>query len=76
MFRHAKNGAAVLDHIRENYGIPISIVTQEVEGKLGFKTAAVASGVNESGLVSWDSGGASFQVAALEGENLFVFEGA
>lgn len=35
----------------------------------------VASRVNESELVSWDSGGASFQVAAMYGSELRVFEG-
>ena len=62
VFRKAGNGEAYLERVKAEVGLTASIVTQEQEGRLGFLTAAGLSGVPRPNLVSWDCGGASFQI--------------
>ena len=74
VFRKAKNGGAFLKRIYEEHGIPIGIVDQKTEGRLGFLTA---SAVNDEvdlpeNLIAWDLGGGSFQMTDCETN---VFEG-
>lgn len=62
VFRKAGNGEAYLQRVKAEVGLTASIVTQEQEGRLGFLAAAGLSGIPRHTLVSWDCGGASFQI--------------
>lgn len=67
VFRRASNG-------REALGEGIRLIDQQAEGRLGYYTAVACarrSGVS-SELLSWDSGGGSFQIASSDS----VYEGA
>ena len=67
VFRRATNGAAYLERVRAETGIAVQLVTQQDEALLGLRTATGLCGrdANPDTLVSWDSGGASFQIAAM-----------
>jgi len=75
VFRKAKNGANILEKIRNAIGIHPQLVSQETEGKLGFLTAVAVSGKNKQNVIAWDSGGASFQIVALIDDKINVYEG-
>ena len=84
IFRLASNGQSVLDRLTRNVGLSCQLLPQEREAELGYLTAvSVQSGGNQpapSGpLVSWDSGGASFQLATPQADGstnpLRIFNG-
>eukprot|EP00668_Euglena_longa_P031279 GGOE01040453.1.p1 GENE.GGOE01040453.1~~GGOE01040453.1.p1 ORF type:complete len:362 (+),score=114.65 GGOE01040453.1:149-1087(+) len=65
-FRETSNGDALLDRIRSELGIPVEVISQATEGRLGFFTAGVVCpDAPPEQLVVWDSGGGSFQVTSL-----------
>jgi len=78
VFRKAKNGEDYLRRVREDLSIPVEVVTQASEGQLGYKSACAYSDQDGSSVVSWDSGGASFQIvsAFAAGDDLRYFMGA
>jgi len=75
VFRRAKNGQCVLDKIKDTIGILPQLVSQESEGVLGFLTAAAVSAKNRQNVISWDSGGASFQIVTFVDDKIQVYEG-
>ena len=65
VFRHADNGAVFLQRVKRSLGLDIEIVEQAVEGRIGFLTAVQAARTLPAAeVISWDSGGGSFQVCA------------
>ena len=73
VFRHATNGKAFLDLLNEVDGLSIEVISQKEEGKVGFLSAVcVAPNISRDKIISWDSGGGSFQ---LTDANFNVFEG-
>ena len=44
VFRTAKNGLALLERVKAETGITISLVPQAVEGEIGFSSAVASSG--------------------------------
>lgn len=79
-FRDARNGPEVISMmVRSRFShqhVELRIVTQQEEGRLGFFTAlGCASPVDKNQLLSFDSGGGSFQLAYSNGEQIEVFEG-
>eukprot|EP00667_Euglena_gracilis_P017796 EG_transcript_18796 len=65
-FRETSNGDALLDRIRNGLAIPVAVISQAMEGQLGFFTASVVCpDAPPEQLVVWDSGGGSFQVTTL-----------
>lgn len=82
VFRDSKNGQDFLDKVSRNLGIQIDIVSQALEGKIGYRTAVTASlstsqrfisrspsksrGSRE--VIAWDSGGGSFQITSSKGD--------
>ena len=64
-FRKASNGAKFLHRVRDEIGIKIFIISQEQEATMGFLTACATSSseLMAQEIVSWDSGGGSFQLA-------------
>lgn len=82
VFRKAKNGNAFLARVKQELGIDLRLVSQAQEGVLGFRTALAVSSLPAASVVSWDSGGASFQLTASEPEakqiteeNVHVYQG-
>ena len=74
VYREANNGPELMQLIRDRYGIPMQILPQAEEAKLGFLTGCglVRSQSHLFGdsvparLMVWDSGGASFQISLGE----------
>lgn len=73
--RQSQNAQELYDKIYKELGINIRIITQTEEGRLGFSTAAAASGIPTAQLVSLDSGSASFQVTTEIDGQLEIVEG-
>jgi hypothetical protein len=67
VFRKAVNGHQYLDRVSA-MGIPVTILTQDLEAKLGYNSAILTAGVdaNSSDYCVWDSGGASFQISTRD----------
>ena len=71
VFRRAPNGRSYLQRVWREVCIDVRLVSQRVEAELGFMTAAAFaardSGADvdgDGGIVCWDSGGGSFQIAS------------
>jgi exopolyphosphatase/guanosine-5'-triphosphate,3'-diphosphate pyrophosphatase len=73
--RQAKNAQAMYDKIADELGVVISIISQQEEGRLGFKTAASVSDIDQNNLIAFDSGSGSFQLTTLIDDKLEVIEG-
>lgn len=65
VFRKASNGPQYLERLRQ-CGLPVQLVAQEMEAELGFKTAVSSGKYPNSSVLAWDSGGASFQITAID----------
>lgn len=61
-FRRAPNGSEFVSRIKKEVGLEIRIIDQRLEARLGFCTAAAVSDVSAGDLISWDCGGASYQL--------------
>jgi exopolyphosphatase/pppGpp-phosphohydrolase len=68
-FRLAKNGAEVLARVADKTRVELRIVSQEEEGRRGFLTAQCLEHGGSGNILSFDSGGGSFQIAAQSLEN-------
>ena len=67
VFRKAPNGAAYVERLRREAGVPVSRISQAQEAEIGFLTASSLTPItmpNED-VVSWDSGDGSFQICAM-----------
>ena len=69
VFRKASNGNEYLDRVRF-LGISVTVLTQELEARLGFDSALIMSGMelDATEVCVWDSGGASFQISSRNRE--------
>lgn len=74
-FRLAKNGCALIDHIKKETGLNITIIPQEEEGILGFISATNEANINPERVVSWNFGGGSFQITTKWGNQFCVYQG-
>lgn len=71
-FRDAKNGAEVVARLSKETGIPITVVSQEEEARIGFLGATARSGVDPKTSVVWDIGGGSQEMAMLGDDGKLV----
>lgn len=62
MFRKAKNGMQYLQRIKEEIGIPVRILTQDMEAYVGYQSVV---SFDKSIKYVWDSGASSFQISTL-----------
>ncbi|HSX04138.1 MAG TPA: hypothetical protein VLG76_05355 [Rhabdochlamydiaceae bacterium] len=78
VFRKAKNGEALLTKLTNVANVNLQVISQEKEGMIGFNTAAVLTPEeNKTNLISWDSGGASFQIVGTDGQDHYnIYKGA
>jgi len=76
VFRRAGNGEAYLARANGELGMKLQIVSQQLEGQLGFLAASSGVAAHEKdSLVAWDSGGGSFQISARVDDEVRVWEG-
>ena len=64
VFRKASNGQSYLDRVIA-LGIPVQMLTQELEAELAYGSVMVSLGASDISTV-WDSGGASFQISSID----------
>jgi exopolyphosphatase / guanosine-5'-triphosphate,3'-diphosphate pyrophosphatase len=84
-FRDARNGTEIIHRLSQESKVPISIISQKMEGYLGFLTALygaqkIHQNLSPEKIISWDTGGGSFQICACNGpqadiDNLLMAEG-
>ena len=75
VFRRAGNGDAYLERVNNELGLHLRIISQQLEGRLGYLAAASGTPPTSAPLVAWDSGGGSFQISAQVDGTLQVWEG-
>lgn len=74
-FRLAKNGQQLIAEIASELNVPISIISQQEEGALGFGTVVELTRCDPDYAIVWDIGGGSFQVSWKEGEQITSYMG-
>lgn len=73
--RQSHNAPELFNKIKSDLNIPISIISQQEEGRIGFGTAVAVSKLKQNDIVAFDSGGASFQISTLLDNDLKVIKG-
>lgn len=73
--RLAKNADTLVERIKNETGMSVTIVSQEEEGILGFISAVSEADIDPTKVVSWDFGGGSFQITTKCGDNYSVYLG-
>jgi len=73
--RLAKNGSDLIERIKKETGLDVTIVSQEEEGLLGFISGVSVSGVDPEKAISWDFGGGSFQITTKCEDLYFAYQG-
>lgn len=61
-FREAKNGQAAAEEISKNASVPVTVIDQDLEGRLGFLGAAQKSENHLNHIAVWDVGAGSQQI--------------
>jgi len=75
-FRRAGNAPAFIRRIESELGIPVSLIAQTQEARLGFMGAVRAAHVDPERAVVWDVGGSSMQMTTLDDDGrLVIYEG-
>lgn len=73
-YRKAENGQELVDKYLSELNIPVKIIPQEEEGRLGFIALIAETGLDPAQVISWDIGGGSFQITYLdEDSNIQVY---
>jgi exopolyphosphatase/pppGpp-phosphohydrolase len=73
--RLGKNSDVLIERIKNETGLSVTIISQEEEGILGFISAVSAADVDPERAVSWDFGGGSFQLTAKDKGHYSVYKG-
>lgn len=64
-FRQAKNGEQIVREIREATGIPLRVISQNLEALIGFQAASFKTKKDPAQIIAWDIGGGSQQIVTL-----------
>jgi exopolyphosphatase/guanosine-5'-triphosphate,3'-diphosphate pyrophosphatase len=73
-YRKAPNGQELVDKYFSELNIPVKIISQLEEGKMGFLALIAEANLDFSQVVSWDIGGGSFQVTYFDDQkNIQVY---
>jgi exopolyphosphatase/guanosine-5'-triphosphate,3'-diphosphate pyrophosphatase len=73
-YRKAPNGQKLVDKYFSELNIPVKIISQSEEGKIGFLALIAETNLDPSQVISWDIGGGSFQVTYFDDEkNIQVY---
>ncbi|MES2344571.1 MAG: hypothetical protein V4494_01340 [Chlamydiota bacterium] len=73
--RLAKNAEALVQRIKDETGVSVTILSQKEEGVLGFLGALAQAKADPDQAVSWDFGGGSFQITTKCGDDYLVYQG-
>lgn len=73
--RLAKNADTLVERIKNETGMFVTIVSQEEEGILGFISAVSEADIDPEKVVSWDFGGGSFQITTKCDDHYAVYLG-
>lgn len=73
--RLAKNAEALVERIKKETGVSVTIISQEQEGILGFISASQEVEENPDTIVAWDFGGGSFQITTKIQDRYVVYQG-
>jgi hypothetical protein len=65
----------LVERIKNETGLPITIISQEEEGILGFISAVSAAEVDLNTAISWDFGAGSFQMTTRCKDHYTVYQG-
>ncbi|MNJ93389.1 Exopolyphosphatase [compost metagenome] len=68
-FRQAKNSEEFVKNVREKLGIPLQVISQNLEGLIGFQAASQQTRKDPAQLLMWDIGGGSQQMVILNDSN-------
>ncbi len=75
-FRLAKNGPAMVARVERELGIPVTIITQLQEARIGFVGAVLSSGTDPRQAIVWDVGGRSMQITSLQADgHMTIYQG-
>jgi exopolyphosphatase / guanosine-5'-triphosphate,3'-diphosphate pyrophosphatase len=75
-FRTADNGVDFARRIERELDVPVTIIDQNQEARLGFMAAVRAAGADPQRAVVWDVGGRSMQLSTLRADGqLAVYRG-
>lgn len=73
-YRKAPNGQKLVDKYFSELNLPVKIISQMEEGKIGFLALIAETNLDPSQVISWDIGGGSFQVTYFDDEkNIQVY---
>lgn len=73
-YRKAPNGQVLIDKYLTQLGIPVKMIPQTEEGRLGFLALVAENKLDPTQVVVWDIGGGSLQVTYLDDDsNLQVY---
>lgn len=72
--RLAKNNDILLERIKNETGLPITLISQEEEGILGFISAISQAEVDLDKAISWDFGGGSSQITTRYQDHYFIYQ--
>lgn len=75
IFRLAKNGDQLLERIKRETGLDITVVSQEEEGILGFISAISTTKFDSNTVIAWDFGAGSLQLTAKCDDHYSVYQG-
>ena len=73
--RLAKNGEELIERIKVEMGLPITIISQKEEGTLGFISAVSKAEVDLKRAVVWDFGGGSTQITTSCDDHYSIYQG-
>lgn len=68
-YRKAPNGRQLVDKYLSELNIPVKIISQTEEGKIGFLALIAETNLDPSQVIAWDIGGGSFQITYFDDEN-------
>lgn len=74
VYRKAPNGQKLVDRYITELNIPVRVIPQVEEGKIGFLALISETNLDPSNVIVWDIGGGSFQITYLnEEKNIQVY---
>lgn len=76
-FRGADNAEEMVARIESEIGIPVTVISQLQEARIGFVGAVMRSGAEPDRAIVWDVGGRSMQISTLQqdGRHMLIYQG-
>jgi exopolyphosphatase/guanosine-5'-triphosphate,3'-diphosphate pyrophosphatase len=74
-FRLTKNNEELLERIKHETGLSVTIISQDDEGILGFISAVSVADVDLERAIAWDFGGGSTQITTRSNDHYCIYQG-